>query len=91
MYDMLGAYSKDGEDGYITYQGRQKAGTNDLAIIKWTEGNLADRVKKSGDTMTGHLKITRPNATPQDYLFSVSAPHMPANKQIAFSDRRRGR
>ena len=42
------------------------------------------RVKKTGDTMTGHLKMTRPDATTSGYIFSVEAPHLEDDKQVAF-------
>ena len=42
------------------------------------------RVKKTGDTMSGHLKVTRPGATTSEYVLSVEAPHLEDGKQVAF-------
>ena len=41
-------------------------------------------VEQTGGTMTGHLKVTQPGAGNGTYLFSVEAPNLAANKQVAF-------
>ena len=48
------------------------------------QAEVDERVKKTGDTMTGHLKMTRPDATTSGYIFSVEAPHLEDGKQVAF-------
>ena len=48
-------------------------------------GQLTDFVRKSGDTMDGHLKVTNPSKTDGTYLFSVEAQGLPyQNKKVAF-------
>ena len=48
-------------------------------------GELTDFVRKSGDTMDGHLKVTNPSKTDGTYLFSVEAQGLPyQNKKVAF-------
>ena len=47
-------------------------------------GKLDDYVKKTGDTMSGHLKVTNPNKTDGTYLFSVEADGLAYGKKVAF-------
>ena len=45
---------------------------------------LNNFVRKSGDTMDGHLKVTNPSKTDGTYLFSVEAAGLQDGKQVAF-------
>ena len=64
-------------------------GLTKLKIFSIDDGIEVDElnnfVRKSGDTMDGHLKVTNPSKTDGTYLFSVEAQGLPyQNKKVAF-------
>jgi hypothetical protein len=56
---------------------------NQLAEID-SQPDIDSKVDKNGDTMTGHLKVTNSSAASGTYLFSVEAPLLESDKQVAF-------
>ena len=63
-------------------------GLTKLKIFSIDDGieldELNNFVRKSGDTMDGHLKVTRPDRQDGTYLFSVEAAGLQDGKQVAF-------
>ena len=63
-------------------------GLTKLKIFSIDDGiqvdDLNNFVRKSGDTMTGHLKVTHPGQTGGQYSFSVEAEGLQDGKQVAF-------
>lgn len=86
---------ESGHDGsHIVLDGAASGGgsTKIYKVVEPTSSDMAANkgyvdtkfVKKSGSTMTGHLKVTNPNKTDGTYLFSVEASGLPSGKIVAF-------